>query len=83
MEHEHDTEHEHKLDLEENSPYRVAYDLMKDIVAAEKKEFAEGEARDYYLTLFGKCRSAVFDERAFVAATGGGSHSKERHHTHG
>jgi hypothetical protein len=82
MEHEHETEHEHKLNPMDNSPYRVAYDLMKDIVAAEKTELHADNAREYFLNLFSKCRNSVFEGQASEGAAPDPEKAAGHHHVH-
>ena len=49
-----------KLDLQENSPYRVALDLAFNIAQAENK-YNSGGDRKYWLELYQRCRSVVVD----------------------
>lgn len=44
-----------KIDLQDNSPYRVALDLAKMIASAEGKD----RDRKYWLELYAQCRKVV------------------------
>lgn len=48
-----------KVDLEENSKYRVAYDLMKHIAHMEGVPDDKNKRREYYLNLFSQCIEVV------------------------
>lgn len=55
-----------ELDLEKNSPYRVALDLAYEIARSEKKIAStsalgstEGGERKYWLELYAQCRRVV------------------------
>jgi hypothetical protein len=48
-----------KIDLEENSKYRVAYDLMRLIVNHEKIPADLNERREYLLTAYHQCIMVV------------------------
>ncbi len=50
---------DHKINLEENSKYRVAHDLMKEIVFHEKKESTATLTREYFLRLYRQCYDSV------------------------
>lgn len=52
-----------ELDLEQNSPYRVAYDLALMIARTEGKLHAATVSGDrkYWLELYQRCRSVVVD----------------------
>lgn len=49
-----------KIDLEENSPYRVAFDLARQITFDEKHGLREKDPRTYWLNLYAQCRRVVF-----------------------
>lgn len=52
-----------KVDLEENSKYRVAYDLMWDIARNEGSP-KESEGREYFLRLYRQCIENVGRSRS-------------------
>jgi|HubBroStandDraft_3_1064219.scaffolds.fasta_scaffold1053187_1 hypothetical protein len=51
-----------EVDLEKNSPYRVALDLAYSIARTEGKEGKERN-RGYWLRLYAQCRKVVKDGR--------------------
>ena len=51
------------INLEENSPYRVALDLVHDIAKSEGRPVG-GADRKYWLTLYEQCRRVVVDGRS-------------------
>lgn len=56
---------DHKVNLEENSKYRVAYDLMMRVAAAEQSAEDAGEPRKYYLNLYHQCYEVVYNNKTF------------------
>jgi len=49
-----------RVDLEQNSKYRVTYDLMKHIADAEGYPFDSDGSREYYLRLYKQCWLIVY-----------------------
>lgn len=52
-----------KVNLEENSKYRVAFDLMHRITGYEK-DIPSGTEREYFLRLYHQCFEAVNRSRS-------------------
>jgi len=48
-----------KVDLEENSKFRVAYDLMRHIANYEDTPEKKTDRRAYFLKLYHQCHLAV------------------------
>lgn len=61
---------DHKLNLEENSKYRVAFDLMEKVAKAEGKYPEGDEARKYYFDLFHQSYRVVYYGEKFDEAEG-------------
>ena len=63
-----------KIDLEENSPYRVALELARAIANGEGK--STGSDRKYWLELYQKCRSVVVDGWSAEATLSGSGNTR-------
>lgn len=48
-----------KVDLEQNSKYRVAFDLMEKIASAENYKKEGQSDREYYMRLYNECYAIV------------------------
>jgi hypothetical protein len=58
-----------KIDLQDNSPHRVALELAYAIAKAEREE----RGREYWLNLYAQCRSVVLDGMSAADAMEGGN----------